>query len=484
MGALTLPQRAALVAGWLGLAACAHATELPPEGSCADEVRSAAGDSIDATRAPLRPGTAVEYANLAALRALLPGEVWQHRGVFFFDGMRLTIGPCHRRYAPSGSFAAASRLHAGRVRLNDGGALMDHVAGLPFAPESIDRAAEDAGVRWAWNLERRHRAAGPRGSFRIVELQDSRALARGDPPMVFSGSFFFAQTSARADLPGQHERAARHYAWVAGGEFREPAGALGLAWRQYRLASSGADAGRADDVFVYLPELRKTRRGPPAQVDGMFVPRYRAAGSDNARVLPYAQGGRMGAIDAGHAGALAVSEDAERGFTGLALRPSAWAWRVVGEQEVVAPLNARVEGWPLRDGRNHGPSGLSLASDTWDVRWAVVIEGQAKEPGARLPHVTYWVDAQTAQPLYVMRRSASGTLREVGILAHRYSGDVPSYPTFPNGEPANVFDPVAASFLGLPSGSWRRESWDVRSTPIDAAELRALVSTDSLSRGR
>jgi hypothetical protein len=236
-------------------------------------------------------------------------------------------------------------------------------------------------------------------------------------------------------------------------------------------------------VFVYVPDLRKTRRAVGARGDGMFVPRYSAAGQGNARVIPYSQGGRLGTIEAGHGSALATAEDSERGFAGLALRPNAWAWRVVAQREVLAPLNARTEGWPLRDDRDYGPSGLSLASETWDVRWAVVIEGRARDDGVASPRVTYWVDAQTAQPLYAMRRSASGALREVGVLAHRYSADVARYPTFPDGSAARVFDPVAAAFLALPSGGWRRESWDSRSVPLNEVELRSLLSTDALLRG-
>lgn len=128
-------------------------------------------------------------------------------------------------------------------------------------------------------------------------------------------------------------------------------------------------------------------------------------------------------------------------------------------------------------------TGPSLASDSWDVRWAVVIEGPAREAEAPFPRVTCWVDAQTAQPLYLMRRAASGALREVGMLAYRYSSDVARYPAWPRGDAANTLDPGAAAFLTLPSGGWRRESWDARSVPIDESELRALLSTDALTRG-
>jgi hypothetical protein len=118
------------------------------------------------------------------------------------------------------------------------------------------------------------------------------------------------------------------------------------------------------------------------------------------------------------------------------------------------------------------------------VRLAVVIEGRARDASVPLPRVSYWVDAHSALPLYVLRRDASGALREVGVIAHRYSGDVARYPAFPSGDAANVFDPVAEAFLTLPSGGWRRESWDARSTPLERSELRALLSTDSLMRGQ
>ena len=151
---------------------------------------------------------------------------------------------------------------------------------------------------------------------------------------------------------------------------------------------------------------------------------------------------------------------------------------------MIAPLNARVPGWPVREGRNHGPSGLSLASDAWDVRWAVVLEGRSRDGDRSLPRVTHWVDAQTAQPLYVIRRSRSGALREVGVLAHRYAGDDPRAQRLLEGGTANAFDPVAAAFLTLPSGGWRRESWDARAAPVDSRVRRALLSTSDLSRGR
>jgi hypothetical protein len=466
------------------LALPALASELPPEGRCPGAARvGPASREVDATRPELRAGGVIEHAALAAIRDWLPRELWRHRDAFFFEGMQLAIGACHRRYSASAAFEEATRANAGSARLDERGNLVTHVAGLPFPHARLDATASDAGARWAWNLERRYRAAGPRGSFRLIDLPDARALARHTGAQRFSGEFFFAQAAQRTDLASHHEPAARRSSWVAGGIFREPGDSRGLAWRQYRSLEAASDARRSDDVFVYLPSLRKMRRAAAARSDGMYVPRYRAAGEGNARVIPYGQGARMGAIEAGHAGALAAAEDIARGFSAFALRPNAWTWRFVAEREVLAPLNVRSEGWPLAE-KNHGPSGLSLADDAWDVRWAVVIEGRALDSSAPLPRATYWIDAQTAQPLFVMRRDASGALREVGVLAHRYSGDIARYPAFASGGAANVFDPVAEAFLTLPSGGWRRESWDARSTPLEPNELRALLATDSLARGQ
>jgi hypothetical protein len=74
---------------------------------------------------------------------------------------------------------------------------------------------------------------------------------------------------------------------------------------------------------------------------------------------------------------------------------------------------------------------------------------------------------------------------DVGILVHRFSGDVAAYPDWPGEEKAYVFDPVLASFHAGGDGSgWRRESYDVKSTPLEASEIRRYLSSDYLTRGR
>jgi len=75
---------------------------------------------------------------------------------------------------------------------------------------------------------------------------------------------------------------------------------------------------------------------------------------------------------------------------------------------------------------------------------------------------------------------------DVGILVHRWSGDLPNYPEWPERGPVPVFDPVAAVFLDVASGrsGWRRESYDTVSNPVDPNELRKMATVDALTHGR
>jgi hypothetical protein len=154
---------------------------------------------------------------------------------------------------------------------------------------------------------------------------------------------------------------------------------------------------------------------------------------------------------------------------------------------VLAPLNVTRVGYPQRPVRNYGTSGLSFGSDRWEVRQAVVIQGALRERGREYDLLTLYIDTQTQQPLYVMTARREGNrLLEVGVLVHRYSGDVPGYPPWPDGSEARVFDPVAAVFLDTAEGGsgWRRESYDVESTPPAEHELRRMMSPGYLERGR
>jgi hypothetical protein len=472
--------------------ALAVTPELPPEGRCPDW--TSLGGPIpggDGTGPVFAPGDVLDISRLLALRGLLPAEIWSHREEFFYEGMRLEVGDCNRRYPTASFYEEASQTFKGRARLDEDGNLLDYEAGLPFAWEGIDSDDPEAGMKWAWNFQQRYRGAGPVGQFRIFDLPSGRT-ARLTAPQTYIGNFFVLQTGHRSDLAANGFQVPESTTtdFIAGGRFEEPFDARHLAWRQMRSKDALEDWKQADNTFVYIPELRKIRRAASGWIDGVYTPRYTVTGQSDAGTTGFATGGSarapdLGSVELATGKAVAATEDIRRGFTGLALRPNAYKWRVLGYKEVLTPLNGAVEGWPENSWRNYGPSGLAVSSDRWDLRYAVVLEGLALREVEGVARIKLWIDVQTQQPLYFISFRKEGFLLEVGTLVHRFSGDTGGYPAWPSGEPANVFDPVAAAFLWIPGGGsgWRRESYDARSVPLDPKELRHLTSTDSLMRG-
>lgn len=461
----------------------------PPEDECpsvAGAPTLEAGQGlVDAPPVLLKEGMLVEADQLLLLRRLLPAVIWQFRETFFYEGMRMEIGACHHRYPAFGPYRSATQKFRGKPQIDAENNLEHYTAGLPFPPEDIDPKKDDqAAAKWAWNLEQRHRGAGFRGEFRITELP-----ARVGGILTYEGEFFMVRTGQRADLPEQSYRIedAGNMLWAAGGEFKRPFDARHLAWRQFRHDDSQEDYSEPDNMFVYVPSMRKQRRASTSWVDGVYVPTYTASSDGAGGGLLYGDGSSGSGTIAPTAGLnIAASEDKGHGFTSIALRPNAYVWRYLGEQAVLAPLNGSRAAYPSDPKRNFGASGLSMASDRWDVRWAVIIEGALRIAGSDIRSVEIWIDYQTQQPLYWITRTGRRRLYDIGILVHRFSSDTPRYPEWPGGIPANVFEPVAASFYSAISGGggWRRESYDLLSTPFRASERRSMTSADNLGKGR
>ena len=475
----------ALTIAFATLLAAAAGAELPPEDQCPTFSGIPGGSpSEDAAPVRIREGMLLRYSDMLLLGSLLPVEVWRNRDAFFHEGMRLEIGPCHRRYPVPAFFSKATARHADQAMLDADGDLEGHVAGLPFPPDGIDPEAPDAALRWAWNLERRYRGAGPSGSFRIVDMP-----SRVGGIQRYTGSWFFLQTAHRADLAESDYRVpeAKRSAWIAGGRFAEPNPARHLAWKQLRPLDVASRYAKPDDTFVYVPTMRKVRRAASGWVDGVYTPRYRVSGDSGGGGAPIGVGSELGSINPTSGESAAATENLRRGFEGLALRPNAYEWRLLDQREVLAPINITRLGYPTEPDRNYGPSGLSAGSDRWDLRYAVVIQGALRDRGREYDLLTLYIDYQTQQPLYwITKQRQGGRLAEVGILLHRFSGDLAHYATWPDGDEALVFDPVGAVFYDVADGGsgWRRESYDVKSTPPSDSEIRQLTSPGYLTRGR
>ena len=129
---------------WIG-SAIAGASELPPENQCPTYAGATGSGTPQVRPALIREGMVLAQADMLRLASLLPAEVWRHRQAFFGEGMRMEVGPCHRRYPQPHFYRLATEQFAGQAHLDADGSLAGYSAGLPFPPETIEPEASDAG---------------------------------------------------------------------------------------------------------------------------------------------------------------------------------------------------------------------------------------------------------------------------------------------------------------------------------------------------
>ncbi|HTO69643.1 MAG TPA: DUF1329 domain-containing protein [Myxococcota bacterium] len=460
----------------LAAPAHAHLLDVPPEGSCSPRPLQWTNDAVpaptDVVPPAFRPGEVLQIQDLARLQGWLPNEVWDRRAQFFFEGMQLEVGPCYRRFPQPAYFDRATAANAGKASLDADGNLAGFSgAGLPFPLDGFDESAPDAAMRLAWDHRYRYQAAGFRGDFRITQVTKG-----GRSVEDYAGTFFFFPLHG---VPGGDEGDGRER-FAAGGSFQSPETARGLAWRQYQLKAAETDYKESDDVFVYLPDERKVKRAPPQEAEGVYVPSFtRARSVGNVGMsLPTA-----GVNDLGNP-AIAATEPLRKGFVGLVIRPNAYQWTIGGARDVLAPANVHASGYPPEPSRNFGPSGLSLASDVWDVRRAVELDGVRKSPEGVVAKVAIWIDALTLQPLYWISRESNGAVYEVGIFASRWSADDARTARWQgSGDGFGVMLPVAQSFtVAGEGGGWRREAFVLASEPPAPEQAKDFLSVQGLQR--
>src|SRR5262249_30370226 len=103
--------------------------EVPEEGCKPRGGLHAAERDADASLVFLfAPGAAADAKSGEQIRRFLPKEVWANRERFFYDGMRLEIGPCFRDYAPPAFFREATEKFRGTATLTEDGGLDGYTA--------------------------------------------------------------------------------------------------------------------------------------------------------------------------------------------------------------------------------------------------------------------------------------------------------------------------------------------------------------------
>ncbi len=461
---------------------------VPPEGSCVPSggLRAQPGEpQEDVAALPFKTGDTLDIEKLPVLERYLPDFIWPNRERFFYEGMRLEIGPCFRDYGAPDFFVTATEAGRGKAKLAADGGLQGYEAGLPFAPDTIAQDSPQAGLAWLWNVQNRYQAAGFRGRFRMTDLVGK--IGRAEP---FEGQMFKLLTAHRADRPGYEAPGAKGRSFVAGGLFTRPFDAREYAWRQFRPVEMDVAPDRSDDLHAYLPQWRRVKRVNAARTEGLYMPSF-AVSMAPTSVLPAGGGATAGGIgviqapmDAG--GTLQTKRS---GYEGLEFRPLLYDVTVKGLHDVLTPLNSVTPGYPDNPDRDFGPWGLSFAGDRWDLRRALVLDLRKKEGvGSEIEaRQILYVDLQTLQPLYVATFDEKGEMTNVGMYAGRWSEDRESYPRWPDdpARPVRVIDSVGAAFSNLAErGSWRRESWENVATPPSDDEVKRMLSVAQLTKRR
>ncbi len=469
---------------------------IPAAGSCQPEaglIGALGGPPDDATAAPFETGDVFSLEQIEALRAFVPEFVWENRERFFYEGMRLEIGPCFADYSPPAFFSEATKRFAGQASIDDEGGLVGYTAGLPFSPDGISRDGAQAGDKWLWNVQQRYQGAGFQGKFRMTDLVGR--IGRAEP---FEGEMFKFIMSHRADRAEDDYTApgARDKIFVAGGLFFKPFDAREHAWRQFRDEAALAAPKRSDDLHAYLPQHRRVRRINANQVEGLYMPSFSVGVVPTQQLATSSGGGGAtgagGMAAAGGVGGVGGSIQNKRsGYEGLEIRPLLYETRVVGLHDVLTPINSVSPGYPENPDRDFGPWGLSWASDRWDLRRALVLENRVRHTVSanqqENQRQVVYVDLQTLQPLYVATFDANEEMTNVGMYAFRWSEDREDYPRWPDDEsrPIRVLDSIGAAYANLSeAGSWRRESWDNVATPPADRTVKRMVSVNQLTKRR
>ena len=119
----------------------------------------------------------------------------------------------------------------------------------------------------------------------------------------------------------------------------------------------------------------------------------------------------------------------------------------------------------------------------------MVIEGRSKQDrgASEVSRFVQFLDSQTLAPLYYASWDSRGEPIDVGVFVGRWSEEREGYPRWPDApeRPVRVIDPVGAAFANIDQqGGWRRESWDIVSTPPDAGTLERQLSVNNLTKRR
>jgi hypothetical protein len=428
----------AILAG-LALAAPAPAQEDAPAGAPA-----------------FKEGDVIEFGRVDSLKPFLPPEFWANRDFFFYEGMRMEIGPFHRDYSPPPEYQAATEKFKGQPKIGPDDSLENYTAGQPFPMDAIDcKGDPQAGTKIMWNFDYQWEGDGAFANFFYSYWDRGEQL-----PLYYEGTSRAIALSHRVEKDlletqnGDLFRDERRKG-AFGIEVTAPFDARGINLMTYRYKSSDQPraSGKNDDTWVYLPTLRRVRRISAAQRTDAV------SGTD-------------------------FTLDDLRSFAGIVPQ---YSWSCLGEMEILAPMNSKVKAYPYNKEHNFGPYGLSYADDRWELRKAVKVRFVPKNQDHPYHHKDIYLDKQTLAPLYSFAYDQKEELWKILWHNKRWSEDDATwYPGWEGVPKPMDLKVVSDMIVNVQTGTGNRiEFWNINGTPLASkGKVRRYIDVGRLTRGR
>ncbi len=416
-----------------------------------------AASGAGAPEPAFREGDVVGHGEIEKLRPFLPEPFWEHRALFFFEGMRLEIGPSQVDYSAPELWERATARHAGEARIGPDGSLESYTTGRPF-PGAIDCDGDpDAGVKHMWNFHYQWDGAGGDARFLYSYYDRGERL-----PLYYEGRARYVKLAQRPEPA---------YAKTGGDVFRgddrknaggpaveKPFDARGIELLTYRYKSSDRPRSEArnDDTWVYLPSTRRVRRISTAQRTDAV------SGTD-------------------------FTLDDLFSFNGVVPQ---YEWACLGERRILGPMNTRVLAYPYATDHDFGPTGLSYANDRWELRDAVVIRMTPKNADHPYAYKDLYLDAQTYTAMYSFAYDRNGALWKIITHNKRWSEDHsltgPYYESWDAVPAPRDLHVVGDAIANVQTGTGNRiDFWDRAGTPMRSrGQIRRFIDVGRLSRGR
>ena len=403
-----------------------------------------------------KEGDVISFDRIDALKPYLPPEFWNNRDFFFYEGMKLEIGPSFRDYLPAKEYVAATKQFKGQAKIGPDGSLENYTAGQPFPMDSIDcKGDPQAGVKVMWNHDYQWWGDGGDAHFFYSYWDRGEQL-----PLYYEGTGKTILLANRVEpdylsnnqgniFRGEKRKSA------FGVEVTAPFDARGIMLITYRYKS--ADAPRADakndDTWVYVPTLRRVRRISTAQRTDAI------SGTD-------------------------FTFDDLFSFAGIVTQ---YEWACLGEMDIIAPMNSKVKAYPYQKDHNFGPYGLSYADDRWELRRAVKIRMKPKNADHPYHHKDIYIDKEAVSALYSFAYDQKEELWKIIWHNHRWSEDDANWYSGWQGipEPRDL-RVVSDTIANVQTGTGNRiEFWDSHGTPYKSkGKIRRYIDVGRLTKGR